>query len=248
MKDVLRIVFQGLFYLLVAALFCLTATLTLRLMDRLLPGDEITKWFSLAVFDVGALIWFGIFTKAATGMAQRAVALSLFCLDLLGVGVVITAEILMGGQSLVQVPAGIASVAVYGTIAWVFVNLVAGYMYHLADPATQLAIREQNAHDKVINLTYDKLEQRMDGISEAVANDKSLDLQRRALRAMGVDPDHYLAPGKVTIEGKLEEPKPAASMPSVTSVGNGKVHTYNKDTEQLPTLESNPTPRRKSKG
>lgn len=149
MRDVLATVSKIIFYLLAGAVFLWTASLTVSLVSRLLPGDAVTPFFALALFDGGALAWALTFMFSAQGLPQRAVALLAMAADLLGVIVVAIAELFLGGQDLAIIPVGLGNLVVWGVGIFTALNLVALYGYHLGDPAELQEIKLRSLQDRV---------------------------------------------------------------------------------------------------
>src|SRR5688500_10551939 len=95
-------VFAGLLALVAVAM---GVWMTWLVMGRVLPGNETARDMALAFFDGGALGWLGVYVYKARGTPQRSISLWLLVLDLAGVVAMVIAEILLGGQSLVDIPA-----------------------------------------------------------------------------------------------------------------------------------------------
>lgn len=149
MSDVLKTVTKYLFYALAGLLFIWTSSLTVRLVSRLLPGDFVTPYFALALFDVGALTWILVFLKNAEGLPQRATALVAFLLDLAGVFGVAAGELFLGGQTLATIPDGLGTLVVWTVIIYTATNLAAVYAFHLTDPDELQEIKLRTLQDKV---------------------------------------------------------------------------------------------------
>jgi hypothetical protein len=126
-----------------------TASLTLALVARVLPGNEITKWFALSLFDGGALVWLLVFIGSARGLGQRSVALLLLVLDIIGVILMSGSELILGGQQFTEIPAGLGTLVVYAVGGWTAINLIAAYAYHVFDPLVAAQIEMQTAKDQV---------------------------------------------------------------------------------------------------
>jgi hypothetical protein len=149
MGDILKTVTKFLFYALAGLLFVWTSSLTVRLVGRLLPGDPVTPWFALALFDIGALTWLMVFLKNAQGLPQRAVTLVAFLADLAGVFFVAAGELFLGGQTLAAIPAQLGTLVVWAVIGYTAANLAAVYAYHLTDPDELQEIKMRSMQDKV---------------------------------------------------------------------------------------------------
>ena len=105
---------KGLFYGVATILLLWTGSLTYAFVAAALPQAHwLVPLFALVVFDVGMLAWLYVYLNYAEGSGQRAVALVMCIFDFLGVGLMVLAEILLGGQNLVSVPAYLGEYALW---------------------------------------------------------------------------------------------------------------------------------------
>ena len=147
MKKVMKVVASilgGVFAMLV---FGLMISLTFGALARLFPASPINQAWGLVLFDIAALVWFVAFLYSSEGAGQRAVALVLFVASLVGTVAMVSSEVLMSGQGLVDVPASVARVVVWGFILATVVHLVGVYAHHALAPSVLLSIQTQNLKD-----------------------------------------------------------------------------------------------------
>lgn len=137
-------VFAGLFFV---ALILWTASLTLGIMEIVLPHNPVAKYYSLALFDGGALVWLGMFTTKAKGTPQRGVSLLLFGLDFLGVVLMVAGGVYLGGQDLTAIPAWLGGALVNGVILSTLANVGGAYYYHANNPETRETMQAQSLED-----------------------------------------------------------------------------------------------------
>ena len=149
MRDVVKVASKILFYALALAVLGWTASLTIALVSRLLPGDVMTPFFALALFDGGALAWALTFLFQAQGLPQRAISLLAMVLDIVGVIMMSIGEIFLGGQQLTAIPDGLGTLVVWVVGIWTALNLIAIYSFHIADPAEMAEIRIRSMQDKI---------------------------------------------------------------------------------------------------
>ena len=185
MKNFYRLLAKVLFSLVGVGVFLFVATLTLNLAKRIYPDDLFTPWFSLLIFDIGALTWLFVFSHSAEGGGQRVISVLMFVIDLVGVFVVVSAEVMLGGQELAEIPPEVGQYAVYALIAWTFVNLVGFYLFHLFSPENVRNIIQRSAADKITARSLEMLEQRTDEISDEVATELAHDLVNQTLYELG---------------------------------------------------------------
>jgi hypothetical protein len=158
MRDVVKVCSKILFYALAAAIFAWTCSLTIALVSRLLPGDAITPFFALAIFDIGALAWALVFLFQAAGLPQRAISLLAMVLDIAGVILMSIGELFLGGQQLTAIPEGLGTIVVWAVGLWTAANLVAIYAYHIADPDEMAEIRIRSMQDKIQDEALNQVE------------------------------------------------------------------------------------------
>lgn len=126
-----------------------TSSLTMGIMDIVLPNNPAAKYYALALYDGGALVWLGMYAYKARGVPQHGISLLLFGLDFLGVILMTAAGVYMGGQSLADIPAWMGSAVVLGVIASTLANVGGAYYYKLNDPDTRESIQAQSLEDTI---------------------------------------------------------------------------------------------------
>lgn len=129
------------------ALILWTASLTLGIMEIVLPNNPAAKYYALALFDGGALVWLGMFVYKAKGTPQRGVSLLLFLLDFLGVVLMTIGGVYLGGQQLAEIPEWIGKGLVNGVIAATLFNVGAAYYFHISNPETREEMQAQSLED-----------------------------------------------------------------------------------------------------
>ncbi len=137
------------FLVFLVGVFFWTASLTLDVIDIVLPSNPIVKYFAVALFDGGAFTWAGVYVYKAKGTPQRGISLLMTMSDLCGVILMVIGAVYLGGQTLTSVPASIGGLMVNGVIGATIGNLLAGYYYHLNDPDNRVKIALQNFNDMI---------------------------------------------------------------------------------------------------
>lgn len=186
MRDVLKVVGNILLYAFALVVVFWTASLTVSLISRLLPGDPITPYFALALFDGGALIWLVVFVAKARGLMQRGISILMMSLDLVGVVLVSVAELFLGGQNLVTIPEGLGRIAIWTVGGWTALNLVALYAFHITDPTVSREIEIQTQQDKIEAEAMKQARARLEGLSIDLGNQLAAGYTRQALYNLGL--------------------------------------------------------------
>lgn len=140
MNKILETIGRIVFYAFVVVVFLWTSSLTLGEVREILPGDPLTPFFALALFDGGAVAWLLAWMGHARGLWQRGIALIMLVVDLVGVVLLSAARLWTGGQALADAPEMMGAVVVWGIVGATLLNLAALYAFHIADPDVIAAI------------------------------------------------------------------------------------------------------------
>lgn len=168
---------RGLFYGVATVLILWTASLTYSFVRTALPQVHwVVPMFALVIFDVGMLAWLKVFLDYAQGSGQRAVALIMTLVDFLGVGLMVLAEILLGGQTMVAAPENLGEYAVWGIAIWTVANVGAVIAFHLLHPEArrQMALRAEM--DQVFDEALKKLGTKRAQVSGQLSDQLSDDM------------------------------------------------------------------------
>ena len=166
----MKLISKILFYMVAAVLVLWTASLTYAFISTALPNQPVTRYFALVVFDVGMVSWLMIFMFGAEGIAQRGIAFLLSLFDLVGVGMMVYAEIFLGGQTLVASTGNIGLYALYAVVIWTIINLVGVWAYHYTEPENLKRMKIRGTQDKLLAKSLEKLERKIDAISDDVSD------------------------------------------------------------------------------
>ena len=139
------------FGLISAVILTWTAYLTTSFLSMVLPASFwIVPYLGLVVFDGGMIGWLTVYLYMAEGAMQRAIALGLTLFNLLGVGLMTIAEIVLGGQTLTAAPEMLGTVAIWAVGIWTFVNVAGIVAFHLSSPDARIAAAIQDEKDAVV--------------------------------------------------------------------------------------------------
>lgn len=183
------------FYAVAAVLFLWTASLTYTFVAGALPN---LGWYvpllSLVVFDVGIVAWMTVFLNYSEGAMQRAIALLACALDLIGVGLMVIAEILLGGQSWAVAPENLGEYAIWAIGVWTIANLVAVVLFHLGSPEARRQMAIQSQKDAVLEAALQNLDSRRIADGGRLADNISETMYRQLVSELFAEDD---ANGKV---------------------------------------------------
>jgi hypothetical protein len=143
----------------------------------------------LVVFDVGMLAWLKVFLDYAEGSGQRAVALVMCIFDFLGVGLMVLAEILLGGQTLVNAPQSLGEYAIWGIAIWTVANVGAVIAFHLLHPEARRKMALRAEMDLVFDEALQKLPTKRARISGQLSDQLSDGMLAQLIAELAADPE-----------------------------------------------------------
>lgn len=222
MKRANQVIASIMFMAFVVIILLWTATLTWSLVARILPGDQATSWFALALFDGGALTWLYVWKSKAKGAGQRGIALLMMVIDLIGVIIMAGGEIALS-QSFFD-PGDLGKYLVYALIGWTLLNVAAVYGFHVNDPETLKDAEVRDVQDEVQEESLKQLRAKMQRISASVSDALAFQATEQALRELlppGTSPDvinAYARPVQHKLPGTTETMPPAPAGYQYTTV------------------------------
>ena len=180
---------KGLFYGVATILVLWTGSLTYAFVSAALPQAHwLVPFFALVVFDVGMLAWLKVFLDYAEGSGQRAVALIMCIFDFLGVGLMVLAEILLGGQELVSAPAYLGEYAIWGIAIWTVANVGAVIAFHLLHPEARKKMALRAEMDLVFDEALQKLSTKRAKVSGQLSDQLSDGMLVQLMTELSADP------------------------------------------------------------
>ncbi len=188
MTDIGKTLSKAIFYIVALVLIIWTASLTVTFIQASLPTlPWYVPYTALVAFDGGMIAWMYVFLKAAEGTIQRAVALAATIFDFLGVGLMVIAEILLGGQTLAAAPETLGTWAIWGIGIWTVVNVLFVIIYHIGDPEAQKQMSIQNEKDAIWQGALANLASRRSHNSAALAEQIGGKMYQQLLAELFVD-------------------------------------------------------------
>jgi hypothetical protein len=180
---------KGLFYGVATILILWTGSLTYAFVAAALPQAHwLVPLFALVVFDVGMLAWLYVYLNYAEGSGQRAVALIMCIFDFLGVGLMVLAEILLGGQDLVSAPQSLGEYAIWGIAIWTVMNVGAVIAFHLLQPEARKKMALRAEMDLVFDEALAKLSTKRASVSGQLSDQLSDGMLLQLMAELSADP------------------------------------------------------------
>ena len=181
---------QFIFYLTAGVLFLWTASLTISFVQRALPNEFwLVPVFALVVFDGGMIAWLMVFLRYADGSAQRVIAAGLCAFDFIGVGLMVLAEVMLGGQEFTEAPAALGQYAVWGIAIWTVVNVAGVLMFHITDPENMRQIRIAEEKAQVVDGAFTVLSNKRVQHSTALADQLGAQMYEELVAQLRADMD-----------------------------------------------------------
>jgi len=155
------------------ALLMYSATRSLDLINYTLPpAQHLTGYAALAALDAGVLAWLFAYQQAARGQLQRAIAIGLVIVDLVGVVTAFATDTLLraGERGLVATldpnTVQLVIIVVAGVIA---ANISAVVTWHLADPESRRLAAQREAQDAIDERATAAIAQAAPGLANELA-------------------------------------------------------------------------------
>ena len=185
-----RTLAKYLFYMVAVILFTWTASLTVSFIQSVLPNSFwAVPYLALVVFDGGLIAWMFVFLSHAQGNIQRATALILTIVNLLGVGLMVIAEILLDGQTLTAAPESLGTVAVWAIGIWTIINVAGVVLFHLGDNEARKEMAIQSEKDAIFEGALTALKNRRIAAQQGLANEMSATMFAQLLSDIRADSD-----------------------------------------------------------
>lgn len=184
-----------LFYGVAIVLFTWTASLTVSFLQSVLPNAFwMVPYLGLVVFDGGLIAWMFVFLSHAQGAIQRATALGLTVFNLLGVGLMVIAEILLDGQTWVAAPESLGTVAVWSIGIWTIVNVGGVVLFHLGDNEARKEMAIQAEKDAIFEGALNELKTLRTAHQAQLADELSRAMFAKLVSDMHADRDRNGVP------------------------------------------------------
>jgi len=178
------------FGLISVVIFLWTAYLTTSFLSMVLPTSFwVVPYLGLVVFDGGMIGWMTVYLYLAEGSMQRAIALGLTIFNLIGVGLMTIAEIVLGGQTFTAAPEMLGTVAIWGVGIWTFVNVAGIVAFHLSSPDAKIAAAIQEEKDAVVEEALTDLSNRRTDNAKLLSSQLGAGMFRTLVTELGADMD-----------------------------------------------------------
>ena len=203
-----------LFYTVAVVLVSWTASLTIAFVANALPEAHwMVPYFSLVVFDGGMLAWLAVFLYYAEGSGQRVIAIAATLLDMIGVALMVIAEIFLGGQSLVAAPDMLGEYALWAIGIWTTLNVAGVIGFHLLDNENRKRMAIQSEMDEIFEGALRDLKQKRRGMQEQLSGELSDGMLAELLALVSRDANKNGVPDLMESNAPRQLPSMASDQP-----------------------------------
>jgi len=163
MKDIFGTVGKILGFIFMAGVIAFTGWMTMRLGQRLIPGDSIMQWMILILFDGAAVVWFVLFITQARGTVQWAIAAIGWLIGLAGAVIMTAGELVLGQQLvLIEDPTRFGWIIIATVVVAALSHAILSYLFHFSDPAVRNRIENAQKTAQAIETAYNAARQQID--------------------------------------------------------------------------------------
>ena len=222
-----RTIAKFLFYAVALVLLVWTSSLTYSFLSMALPGTFwLVPLLGLVVFDVGMIAWLFVFLSHAEGAIQRAAAIILCLFNFVGVGLMTISEILLDGQTMVEAPAMLGTVAIWAIGIWTTVNVLGVLVFHLGDNKARREMALQSEKDAIFDAALDDLKTRRIAAQKALSQEMSAVMMDELTASLRADNDRNGVPD-IMERGQQSGPRiTSTERPQLTAEQAAQVAAY----------------------
>ncbi|CAG0932824.1 hypothetical protein TFLX_02780 [Thermoflexales bacterium] len=157
--------------LVAGALMIYSGARTFDLLSQTLPkGQEVLAFLALLAFDGGLIAWLAVFMFGAQGGAQRAIAMLMIIVSLLGIVIGFGGDTLMvASRNGMIEDVNIGMTALILTTIIIAANIAAVTFYHVLSPENQKRMAEEAARSQIEDSALESIKSQAKQLSQELA-------------------------------------------------------------------------------
>jgi apolipoprotein N-acyltransferase len=186
MKKVIATAAGILFAVFGIAILGLLMSLTFGALGKLFPGNFMNQIWGLVLFDIAAMIWALAFVFKCQSTTQYAVAAIGFIAAFVGTLGMVAVEVLLGGQTYVQVSDWVGQWLVYGYVLMTALHSALLYAHHAAAPDIHEKINVGIARGEIVTEAIKQATQSLEVQKAALAESIHNDIVAQVKRDLGI--------------------------------------------------------------
>lgn len=125
-----------------------TVSMTVGVIEIVLPGSALMMVLAPVFFDIGFVLWASLAIWKSRSTEQHGISLLLACIDGLGMALMIFGRLLLGGQQLVTPPQWLGGWLIGGTTFVILANVFGFFYYEGHSPEAMQERLEQIAENE----------------------------------------------------------------------------------------------------
>lgn len=210
MKKVLASVAGILFAVFSAAILGLLMSLTFGALGKLFPGNFTNQIWGLVLFDIAAIIWGIVFVFKCEGTAQYAIAAIGFLAAFLATLGMVAIEVMLGGQTFVEVESWVGQWLVYGYVIMTALHSALLYAHHAAAPDIYEKINVGIARGEIVTEAIKQATESLEVQKAALAQSIHAGIVEQVKRDLGLSRGQVLDLPALPILDSTSTPKTTA--------------------------------------
>ena len=186
MKKVIASAAGILFAVFGISILGLLMSLTFGALGKLFPGNFTNQLWGLVLFDIGAMIWAMVFVFKCQSTGQYAIASIGFVAAFVGTLGMVAIEVMLGGQTYVEVEPWVGQWLVYGFVIMTAIHSALLYAHHAAAPDIHEQINVGIARGEIVTEAIKQATHSLDVHKALLAKSITQDILNQVNRDLGL--------------------------------------------------------------
>jgi len=186
MKKVIKSATGILFAVFGLAILGLLMSLTFGALGKLFPGNFTNQLWGLVLFDIAAMVWALAFVFKCESTGQYAIAAIGFIAAFVGTLGMVAVEVMLGGQTYVEVSDWVGQWLVYGFVLMTALHSALLYAHHGASPDIHEKINVGIARGEIVTEAIKQATQSLDEQKADLAQSITQDIVNQVKRDLGL--------------------------------------------------------------
>ena len=168
------------------AILGLLMSLTFGALGKLFPGNFTNQLWGLVLFDIAAIVWALVFVFKSESTGQYALAAIGFIAAFVGTLGMVAVDVMLGGQTYVQVDDWVGQWLVYGFVIMTAIHSALLYGHHGAAPDIHQKINVGIARGEIVTEAINQATQSLDTQKAILAQTITQDIIEQVKRDLGI--------------------------------------------------------------
>ncbi|NWG07584.1 MAG: hypothetical protein HXY35_12955 [Chloroflexi bacterium] len=186
MKKVLQSAAGILFAVFSIAILGLLMSLTFGALGKLFPDNFMNQIWGLVLFDIAAMIWALVFVFKSESTMQYALSAIGFIAAFLGTLGMVAVEVMLGGQTFIEVESWVGEWLVYGYVIMTALHSALLYAHHATAPEIHEKINVGIARGEIVTEAIKQATDSLEVQKAALAENIHRDIVNQVKRDLGL--------------------------------------------------------------